>query len=143
MLFAVLVSGSKGFSALDWAGVKKTWEVETAMLKFSGAGGGSGGVVSIAGPGSEADPGAKPDPPDPGLGAGRPSTSDTESSVMGMNSEGVMAVVRSSDIIGDWRELSPPPPSSSPGNDPGVSSPVAGVMVVELGGSRFTSGGLW
>lgn len=96
--------------------------------------------MSVAGPGTETGPGAKPVP---GLGAGRASTSDTESSVMGTNSDGVMAVVRSSDIIGDWSELSPPAPSSSPGHDPGVSPPTPGVMVVELGGSRFTSGGLW
>lgn len=117
-----------------------TWEVETATLKVSGAGGGSGGAVSVASSETEAGAGPKPDP---GLGAGRASTSDTESSVMGMNSEGVMAVVRSSDIIGDWSELSTPAPSSSPGHDPGVSPPAPGVMVVELGGSRFTSGGLW
>lgn len=117
-----------------------TCEVETATLKFSGAGGSSGESVSVAGPATKAVPGAKPDP---GLGAGRASTSDTESSVMGMNSEGVMAVVRSSDIIGDWSELSPPAPSSSPDHDPGVSPPAPGVMVVELGGSKFTSGGLW
>lgn len=117
-----------------------TWEVETATLKFSAAGGGSGGAVSADGPGTELGPGSNPDP---GLGTGRASTSDTESSVMGMNSEGVMAVVRSSDIIGDCSELSPPAPSSSPGHDPGVSPPAPGVMVVELGGSRFTSGGRW
>lgn len=96
--------------------------------------------MSGANPGTEAGSGTTPDP---GLGAGRASTSDTESSVMGMNSEGVMAVVRSSDIIGDWSELSPPAPRSSPGHDPGVSPPSPGVMVVELGGSRLTSGGLW
>lgn len=111
------------------------------MLKVSG-GGGSGGALSAAGAGTDTGPGAKPDA---GLGAGRASTSDTESSVMGTNSEGVMAVVRSSDIIGDWSELSPPAPSSSPGQDPGVSPPAPGVLdgSVELGGSRFTSGGLW
>lgn len=96
--------------------------------------------MSAAGSGRGAGPGAKPDP---GLGAGRASTSDTESSVMGMNSDGVMAVVRSSDIIGDWRELSPPAPISSPGHEPGVSPASPGVMVVELGGSKLTSGGLW
>lgn len=96
--------------------------------------------MSIAGPGPEADPGAKPHP---GLGAGRASASDAESSVMGMNSDGVMAVVRSSDIIGDCSELSPPAPSNSPDHDPGVSPPAAGAILVELGGSRFTSGGLW
>lgn len=120
---------------------KPAWEVETAELKFS-AGGGSGRALSAAGPGADTGPGAKPDA---GLGAGRASTSDTESSVMGTNSEGVMAVVRSSDIIGDWSELSPPAPSNSPGHDPGVSPPAPGVPdgSVELGGSRFTSGGLW
>ena len=124
-----------------------TWEVETTMLKLSGTDGRSGGAGSAAGPGTDTGPGAKADP---GLGAGRASASDTESSVMGTNSEGVMAVVRSSDIIGDWRELSPLAPSSSPGHDPGVSPPAPGVMVVavvavvvELGGSSFTSGGLW
>ncbi len=50
-----LVSGSKCFSVLAWAGVKDTCEVETAWLKFSG--------------------GAA------GLGAGKASTSETESSV--------------------------------------------------------------
>lgn len=97
-------------------------------------------MVSGAGPGTGAGPGPKPDP---GLGAGSASTSETESSVMGMNSEGVMAVVLSSDIMGDWRELSPPAPSSSPGQEPGVRPPGPGVTVAELGGSRFTSGGLW
>lgn len=63
--------------------------------------------------------------------------------MIGINSEGVMAVVRSSDIIGDWRELSPPGQSSSPGHEPGVSPPAPGVTVVEVGGSKLTSGGLW
>lgn len=120
----------------EWA----TCEVETATLKVSEVGGRYGESVSVVSPGTEAGPWPKPDP---GLGTGRASTSDTESSVLGMNSDGVMAVVLSSDIIGDWRELSPPAPSSSPGHDPGVSPPGPGAMVVELGGSRVTPGGRW
>lgn len=66
------------------------------------------------------------------LGAGSTSTSDTESSVMGtLNSEGVRAVVRSSDKMGDCRELSP---SSSPGHEPGVPP--------DVGGTTLTTGGL-
>lgn len=78
-----------------------------------------------------------------GLGAGSASTeSDAESSVMGWNSEGVMAVVLSSEISGDWRELSPPPaPSSSPGHDPGVT--VAEEEAPSTQGSTVTSGGRW
>lgn len=116
-----------------------TWEVETATLKVSGAAGVSSGAASAASPGTGVGPGSKPDP---GLGAGRASTSEMESSVLGTNSEGVTAVVRSSDTMGDWRELSPGAPSSSPGQEPGVIPPVPGVSVVVLGGSRLTSGGL-
>lgn len=99
----------------------------------------SSGAASAASPGAGAGPGSEPDP---GLGAGRASTSEMESSVLGTNSEGVTAVVRSSDTMGDWRELSPGAPSSSPGHEPGVIPPVPGVSVVVLGGSRLTSGGL-
>ena len=60
---------------------------------------------------------------------------------MGMNSEGVTAVVLSSDIMGDWSELSGPAPSRSPGQDPGVSPPAGTAAAVQ--GSRVTSGGLW
>lgn len=116
-----------------------TCEVETATVKVSGAAGLSSGAVSVASPGTGAGTESRLDP---GLGAGRASTSEMESSVMGTNSEGVMAVVRSSDTIGDWRELSPGAPSSSPGHEPGVSPPVPGVSVVVLGGSRLTTGGL-
>ncbi len=89
-----LVSGSKCFSVLAWAGVKDTCEVETAWLKFSG--------------------GAA------GLGAGKASTSESESSVTWTKSDGVIAVVRSSEIMGDCKEFS----ASSPGQEPGV--PVLG-----------------
>lgn len=116
-----------------------TWEVETATVKVSGAAGASSGAASVASPGTGAGSGSKLDP---GLGAGSASTSEMESSVMGMNSEGVAAVVRSSDTIGDWRELSPGAPRSSPGHEPGVIPPGPGVSVVVLGGSRLTSGGL-
>lgn len=103
-------------------------------------GGGSGLAASVAGPGIDTGPGAIADP---GLGAGSASTSDTESSVMGLNSKGVIAVVRSSDIRGDCRELLPPAPISSPGHDPGVNPTPPGVRVVELGSMTFTSGGRW
>lgn len=106
-------------------------------MKVSGAAGlSSGAAVSVGSPGTGAGTGSRLDP---GLGAGSASTSEMESSVTGTNSEGVMAVVRSSDTIGDWRELSP---SSSPGHEPGVSPPVPGASAVVLGGSRVTSGGL-
>lgn len=116
--------------------------MEAATLKLSGAGGGSGGgAVSTGSRGTEEDPGWKPGP---GLGVGRASTSDAESSVMGMNSDGVMAVVWSSDTIGDWSELSPPAPGNSPDHDAGVTPPgPGGAIMVALGGSRVTSGGLW
>lgn len=89
-----LVSGSKGCSVVAWAGVMDTSEVETAWLKVSG--------------------GAA------GLGVGKASTSETESSVTWTKSDGVIAVVRSSEIMGDCRELS----ANSPGQEPGV--PVLG-----------------
>lgn len=108
-------------------------------MKVSGAAGLSSGAVAVGRPGTGAGTGSRLDP---GLGAGSASTSEMESSVMGTNSEGVMAVVRSSDTIGDWRELSPGAPSNSPGHEPGVSPPVPGAGVVVLGGSRLTSGGL-
>lgn len=108
-------------------------------MKLSGAVGPSSGAVSVASPGTGAGPGSRLGP---GLGAGSASTSEMESSVMGTNSEGVMAVVRSSDAIGDWRELSPGAPSISPGHEPGVSPSVPGASVLVLGGSRLTLGGL-
>ena len=51
-------------------------------------------------------------------------------------------MVRSSDIMGDWSELSGPAPSRSPGKDPGVSPPVGAAAAVDPAGSRVTSGGL-
>lgn len=116
-----------------------TCEVETATVKVSGAAGLSSGAVSGASPGTGAGAGSRLDA---GLGAASASTSEMESSVMGANSEGVTAVVRSSDTIGDCIELSPGAPSSSPGHEPGVSPPVPGASVVLLGGSRLTSGNL-
>lgn len=108
-------------------------------MKVSGAAGLVSGAGSVASSGAGAGAGSRLGP---GLGAGSASTSEMESSVMGTNSEGVRAVVRSSDTIGDWRELSPGAPSSSPGHEPGVSPPGPGASVVVLGGSRLTSGGL-
>lgn len=120
-----------------------------ATLKFSGGGGASAGSVSAvwkgttaaAGPVPGTDPGLRAGRAEPGLGAGRASTSDTESSVMGTNSEGVAAVVRSSDIMGDWSELSAP--RRSPGHEPGVRPPLPPAPPPSGGGSRITSGGRW